>query len=94
MKKAELSEMLGYPATREIRLALLAAIKENPGKDIREIIGEGKTIPVMPSMAIMDDDEKFYYIPAGRRITMDEFEEINPLGKYAKIITIRKRKSD
>lgn len=86
MKKNDvMEETLGYKPDKETRLAILKAVKES-GRSIQEVIGEGKTVPYMPEIAILDEDGKFLY--KGQRVTASEWEQLNPLGKYGKIVII------
>ncbi len=83
MDKMEL--MLGYKPSREVRIALLKESKET-GKSLQEVIGTSGIIPLMPETAVLGEDLKFSY--KGQRITVQEFEKINPLGRWAKLIVI------
>lgn len=82
--KDQLSEMIGYEIPAEIRLTILQEVKES-GKDIREIASQYN----LPEMAILNDSGKFQY--RGEWITPAEWEKINPLGSYGKIILIGTR---
>jgi len=66
---------------------LLKEVKEY-NKDIREIIGTGNVVPIMPEMAILDSDNKFYYMQTGTRINVAEWEKINSLHEFGKIVVI------
>lgn len=81
----ELSRLMGFEIGPEFRRQIINEMTAT-GEDIRAICAKR----AMPEMAILDDDNKFNY--KGQRITVDEFEKINPLGSFAKIIVIRKRK--
>lgn len=84
-----IAEMIGWEPGLEERKAILKAVEET-GKSLQEIIGEGKTIPHMPEMAILGTDGRFEY--KGQRITASEWEQINPLGKFGKIVIVGTKK--
>jgi len=52
----KIEDMLGYKPDRETRVALLRASKES-GKSLQEVIGSWEVIPVLPYMAIMEDND-------------------------------------
>ncbi len=78
----ELSRMVGYTVGRELRLMILKELEET-GKDIREVAAQYN----LPFMAILEADGRFEY--EGQRVTPEEWERINPLGKYGKIVVIK-----
>jgi hypothetical protein len=83
MKNDIMEEMLGYKPDKETRLLILKTVKES-GKSMQEIIGAGRTVPIMPEMAILGADGRFEY--RSRRITASEWERVNPLGSFGKIV--------
>ncbi|OGG03437.1 hypothetical protein A2W14_02890 [Candidatus Gottesmanbacteria bacterium RBG_16_37_8] len=85
----KIEEMLGWKPDRETRIRILREAKES-GKCIQEIIGSGTVVPIMPEMAILDENLKFNY--RGQMITVQEWEKINPLGKFGHIIVIGNNK--
>lgn len=82
--KDQLSEMIGYEVSAQVRREILQELKES-GKNIREIAAQYN----LPEMAILDDSGRFQY--RGQWITPAEWEKINPLGSYGKIILIGNR---
>lgn len=79
--KDELTQMIGYDISPQLRTMILAQVRET-GKDIREIASQF----VLPQMAILDDSGRFQY--QDKMITPAEWEKINPLGQYGKIVVI------
>lgn len=82
--KDQLSEMIGFEIPAEIRRTILKEVAES-GKDIREIASQYN----LPQMAILNESGQFQY--NGQWITPAEWENINPLGSYGKIILIGTR---
>lgn len=76
---------LGYRPDREMKEMILTEVAAT-GKTMQQVIGEGKLVPNMSEMGILDEDGKFEY--KGKRITASEWEQLNPLGKYGKIVII------
>lgn len=83
----ELSKMVGYEVGRELRLEILQQTEET-GKDIREVAAQYN----LPTMAILDPDGKFDF--EGQRVTPQEWERLNPLGEYGKIVVIKTDEND
>lgn len=84
MNKVELKTveaMLGYAPNDAMQILLLEAVRG--GNTMQEAIAQY----VLPEMAILEDDGKFIY--HGQRITPAEWEHLNPLGGYGKLVVIR-----
>lgn len=79
--KDELSKMIGYDISPQLRKMILTQVRET-GKDIREVCANY----VLPEMAILDNSGRFQY--QDKMITPAEWEMINPLGQYGKIVVI------
>lgn len=73
--------MLGYRPNEAMQVLLLEQVKE--GKRMEEVIAQY----VLPEIAILGDDGKFDY--EGKRVTPAEWEQLNPLGTYGKIVIIK-----
>lgn len=78
-------ELIGFQPNREMKEMILAEVAAT-GKSLQQVIGEGKTVPIMPEMGILGEDGKFEY--RGKRMTSKEFEEVNPLASFAKIVIL------
>lgn len=74
-------KMLGYHPNEAMQVLLLEQVKA--GKRMEEAIAQY----VLPEIAILGDDGKFEY--QGQRVTPSEWEQINPLGTYGKIVIIK-----
>lgn len=77
--------LLGYKPDREVKEMILAEVAAT-GKPLQQVIGEGKTIPIMSETGILGPDGLFEY--RGRRITGAQWEKENPLGSFGKIVII------
>jgi len=77
--------LLGYKPDRETKELILLKVAET-GQDIRQVIAEGKVIPTMSETGILDDSGRFEY--KGQRMTAKQWETVNPLGVYGKIVII------
>ena len=77
--------LLGYVPDRETKELLLAEVAAT-GKPLQQVIGEGKTIPIMAKMVILDEKGRFEY--NGKMINVEEWKKINSLGEYGRLITI------
>jgi hypothetical protein len=84
----KIEEMLGYKPDREIRVALLKAVKEE-GKPLAQVIAEGLIVLILPYIAIMEDNDTFWDMKTQRHYTLEEWYELNPLGRYCKVVVIR-----
>jgi hypothetical protein len=83
IKKDELAEMIGFIPGKEMRIQILKEVRE--GKTIQEAASKWN----LGVMAILDSDLKFDY--KGKRITVQEWKDTNPLGEFGKIIVIGTR---
>lgn len=73
--KKELTELLGYPATRELKTKILQEAKET-GKSVEEIAG----LYSMPEIFISDEDGTIVY--KNERMTPEEFRRRFPFRKF------------
>lgn len=80
--------LIGYNPDRELKELILSEVATT-GKSLQQVIGEGKTIPIMPETGILDDDGLFEY--RGERMTAKRFEEVNPLGEFGRIVILGTR---
>lgn len=85
IKNSVWERLLGYKPDREVKEMLLSEVAAT-GKSLQQVIGEGKTIPIMPEMAILGEDGLFEY--RGERMTVKKWHEINPLSEYGRIVII------
>ena len=84
MKNAVWTKMFGFEVGREMKEMVLAEVA-NTGEPIEKVVAKY----TMPEMAILDNDGKFEY--QGKRITPQEWEQLNPLGEASKLIVIKTR---
>lgn len=77
--------LIGYNPPREVKEALLAEVAAT-NKPLQQVVAEGKIIPILPETVILGDDGKFLY--KDRRITASEWEQLNPLGSFGKIVIV------
>lgn len=84
MKNDELTELLGYPASKEQRLMILKEVKET-GQSIAEVADKY----AMPPLFILDDDGTFVY--KDEKITKEQFRQKFPHRRIV-LITTREQK--
>jgi len=75
-------ELFGHEPNKAMKEMVLQEVADS-GKDIREVISRY----VLPEMAIIGSDGKFDY--QNKRITVDEYRAIAPLGPYAKLVIVK-----
>lgn len=84
LKNDELSRLMGFPINSEMRRLLINEMTAT-GEDIRAVCAKR----AMPFMAVLNDAGLFSY--EGEMITPQQWEERNPLGKYGRIVIIKRR---
>jgi len=84
MKKETWESMFGHMPNKEMKTIVLEEVAAT-GADIREVIAKY----TLPTMAIMGPDGKFDDMPSGRRLTPEEWRDINPLGEYGKLVIVK-----
>lgn len=82
MKNEVWTRLFGFSVGRELKEMVLAEVA-NTGDPIEKVVAKY----TLPEMAILSDDGKFEY--EGQRITPQEWETLNPLGTYGKIVIIK-----
>jgi hypothetical protein len=75
-------ELFGHEPNKEMKTLVLEEVAST-GADIREVISRY----VLPDMAIIGSDGRFDY--QNKRITVDEYRAIAPLGPYAKLVIVK-----
>jgi hypothetical protein len=85
LKNEVWENLLGYVPDRETKELILLKVQET-GQDIRQLIAEGKTVPVMPVVVILNDSGMFEY--RGELMTNKKWETVNPLGEFGRIVII------
>ncbi|HQO43923.1 MAG: hypothetical protein IPI37_02840 [Bacteroidales bacterium] len=83
MKKETWQSMFGHEPNKEMKTMVMEEVAAT-GADIREVIAKY----TLPTMAIMGPDGKFDDMVSGRRLTTEEWREINPLGEYGKLVIV------
>lgn len=78
--------MFGHEPNKSMKEMVLQEVADT-GKDLREIVAKY----VLPEMAIIGPDGKFYDMKTDRRITPEEWHAMSPLGPYAKLIIVREK---
>ena len=74
--------MFGHEPNKSMKEMVLQEVADS-GKDLREVASKY----VLPDMAIIGSDGKFDY--QNKRITVDEYRAIAPLGPYAKLVIVK-----
>jgi len=82
----ELSRLMGFEIGPEFRRQIINEMTAT-GEDIRAVCAKR----AMPYMAILNDSGLFKY--EGEMITPQQWEERNPLGKYGRIVIIKRRET-
>lgn len=85
MKNEVWTRLFGFEVNREMKQMILEEVRST-GEPIEQVVARYS----MPEMAILDEDGKFLH--RGKRITGAEWERINPLGKFGKIVIIGTKK--
>ena len=75
-------ELFGHEPNKEMKTLVLEEVAST-GADIREVIAKY----VLPTMAVIGPDGRFDY--QNKRITVDEYRAIAPLGPYAKLVIVK-----
>ena len=83
MKNEVWTHLFGYEVNREMKEIVMNEIAAT-GDPIEKVVARY----TLPFMAILSDpDGKFEY--EGQRVTPSEWEQLNPLGTYGKIVIIK-----
>jgi len=86
MKNEVWTKMFGFEVKKEMKEIVLAEVAKT-GQDIREVIARY----TLPEFAMLDNEGKFDY--HGKRVTLAEWQRINPLGQYGRIAAVKRRET-
>jgi len=84
MKNEVWTKMFGFEVNKEMKEIVLAEVAKT-GDPIEKVVARY----TMPEFAMLDEEGKFDY--HGQRVTIAEWQRINPLGQYGKIAAVKRR---
>ena len=81
MKNEIWKKLFGFDVGHEMKKMVLSEVRKT-GEPLEQVIAKY----TLPEIAILDEDGKFDF--AGKRITPDEWRQINPLREHGRIVII------